>query len=1032
MSFVHLHTHTHYSVLDGFGTPDAFVKKAKELGMKAIGITEHGNIDSSTMVINACKEHGIQGVIGCEFYIAENCYDRSRNSVNRHMNIFIKNQIGWKNVLKMLSEANLNGFYYKPRIDPNVLLENLEGLIISSACMSSFLTMSWGEKLLLKLIDAIPDDIYLELMPHNIEGQEAWNQKILGLSKKYNLPLIATNDCHYPNQEHAILQEILLAVNSKTTWNDPKRWKMDSNNLFLCSEKEMRKFFFDYHSYIPKRVVAESMDRTEEIVEKCKNFTLEKQDIDLPIAPIVPKGMEEKEYFRELALKGFEQKRKNREFSFPLKMYLERMEEELDLLISKGFSRYFLIVIELLDWCRNNDMILGAGRGSVGGSLVAWLTNITKVDPLKYGLLFSRFQSPERVDCPDIDLDFPKDRRQEIIQHLKDIYGSDYVIQISNFLTVKVKGAIQDVARVFEVPKQIVDSFTKFLDEESSYVYTLDDFKNPEDRELYDFYQRYPDVINYALQLVGTIRGYGKHAAGVCISNHNLLDGTNCNLCKRKGSIVSNWGKDECEYMGLIKLDVLGVIALTRIKECVRLVEKNQKIQIHVDEIPMNDKKVLKMINDGDCSGIFQLGTYGLTKYCMELGISTFEDVYNATALFRPGTLRSGLAEEFKQRKHGKKFEYIHENVRNITEETYGILVYQEQVMLLAKQLAGFDWATCNKMRKVIGKSKGIEAFNVFQKDFIEGCEKTSKIAKQKAIDIWNSIVEFSKYSFNKCLDPDSLVKTKEKGIIRLRYVDVGMHVSTPNGWSKIVEIYWNGKKQLFSFETKTGKKLKCTRDHKILCSDGIKRKLSQVLNQGYSIVIDGPQKEDTIATCCLAGWEETMDIEIEDDLHCFYANEIAVSNSHSVEYSVISMWDAWLKYYYPLEFYASSLSCTEDEDKRVRLLQEAVEKGFSVQLPKVGISEALLWSNNGNSLIMPFSEIEGIGEVIANKIFESGKVKRRTFFQTTSAVNLPASVKNTLTIIHAYEPEYVLHAREAKELNKYFKYNLLEILFPA
>jgi len=899
--FCHLHCHTEYSTLDGFGSPEQWISRTVELGMSSIGITEHGNIDSSIKMSQVAKKNQVKFVCGCEFYICEDMRKKNPQVENRHICIFAQNKQGWQNILQMLSEANLYGYHYKPRIDLECLLRHLDGTIVSSACVASFLGTSWGREGLNRLLKNLKGRFYLEVMPHDLDSQRKWNQTVLEIAGEKNIPIIATNDCHYPRRQDAKLQDICLCVSSSANFNDEKRMKFDSERYYQCSQEEMLHWFRKYHKEIHPSDALKFMMNTQNLIDSCEPFELERIQPDLPIAPIVPieelkiKGKNEDDFFKSLIQKGLKEKKE--ELTLPLEVYRERIREELNVLIPKGFAKYFLIVIDIMKFCKESNIMTGPGRGSVGGCLIAWLTGITQVDPLKYDLLFSRFQDPERTDLPDIDCDYEMDRRDEVIQYIKSVYGEQNVSQITTFLTMQGKMALQDVCRVFGIERSEVNEVTKELDE--SFL-TEKTFLESESPIVDKFYRNHYSLVKSAIQIQGTIRGYGKHAAGICISNHNLTEGINGNLAKRQGVFVSNWDKDEGEFMGLMKLDVLGLTALSRIHLCLDMIKKETGQEIDLNKINLEDKKCLKMASRGDVVGVFQLGTPGLRKYCKEIGIDSFKDIYNATALFRPGTLNSGMAEEFKKRKHGEKWKYIHPKLEKFTSETEGIIVYQEQFMLMFKELAGFSWGKCNKVRKVIAKSQGEEALNEYKNDFLNGCLEFSQIPVEKSTQIWDSIVSFSKYAFNK---------------------------------------------------------------------------------------------------------------------------------SHSVEYSVISMWDLYLKSRYPGQFYSSCLSYLS-EDKRLEILSECVERGFEVILPKMSLSESKNWRCVEKKMIMPFSEIVGIGPEMASKIESCGKKKRKTFFGIKPNLSsVPDSAKKILSSIHFEEESWKPSYKEVGKIQKYFKYNLEKIL---
>lgn len=903
--FVHLHCHTEYSVLDGFGSVQAWCDALQANGMDTVAITEHGNVDSAIKMSQECRRRGIKLIAGVEMYVARDMRQKNPQADNRHICLYAQDRKGWANILKMLSLANVEGYHYKPRIDGQCLLEHLDGVVVGTACIASFAGTTWGLGLFRELAERIPDRLFCEVMPHAIDGQVAWNREVLRLARAYGLPAIATNDCHYPRREDAFYQDVCLCINSGTKYDDPRRLRFGADTFYCTTAREMLAMFNENHPWMGRDEVHECLANTRKLADMCEPLELDKVAVDLPLAPSVPEDVKsggreaEDAYFKSLIDSGL--KRKRGMLCRPLPEYRRRIREELAVLIPKGFTRYFLIVIDILKYCRDNGIAVGPGRGSVGGSLIAWLTGITQVDPLKYGLLFARFQDPERTDLPDIDCDFEMDRRDEVVNYIKASYGERNVAQITTFLTMKGRMALQDVARVFGIPREEVNAATKLLDDET--ILTQESFTESQEPELRGFYEKYRKYVDMALRLQGTVRGYGKHAAGVCISRHDLASGINGNLARRGGVLVSNWDKDEGEFMGLMKLDVLGLTALSRIRVCVEMVRENHGVGLDLEAIDLEDRKSLALIRKGDTVGVFQLGTRGLMQYCKDLGVSSFRDVYNATALFRPGTLHSGMAMEFVDRKRGKKWSYSHPCMEAFTKDTEGIIVYQEQFMMAFRDLAGFTWGECNKVRKVIAKSKGEEALNEYKARFLAGCRDRAGLDEGKASEIWATIVSFASYAFNL---------------------------------------------------------------------------------------------------------------------------------SHSVEYSVISMWDAWLKSHYRGEFYASSLSYL-DEDKRIQMLSEAMQCGYRVALPSFGASHAKLWIYDPEThlLRMPFAEIIGVGEKQAELIHGLSKKKmQRTFFgYRVDFSQLPASLRKILGDLHAFDGNWSPTRRDLKNLKPFFKYDLAEIL---
>lgn len=739
---INLHCHDEYSYLDGFGSPKKWIETLKSIKQNTIAITNHGNVDSMIKWSKEAKINNIKLIAGCEFYICEDSSIKNKESKTYHITLLAQNKQGWKNILKLLTHGNVIGFYHKPRIDPKILLNNIDGIIVGSACVGTVLTTNWGKELFSTLATQYPNQVYCEIMPHHFEKQYEVNKVVIEFAKKNNIPIVCTNDAHYPNKSDAELQEICLTINQKTTLKDSNRMKMEGS-FHLATNKYMIQEF-SKHDYIDEDDVLEAIDNTQLIADRCENFYVEPILPQLPLAPL--EGIEngEDELFIKLINEGFEKKKHL--FTQDEQVYRDRIKEELDVLIPKGFSRYFLIVIELLKWCSDNGLVNGAGRGSVGGCLCAWLTNITKTDPIRFELLFSRFQSPDRTDLPDIDFDVEKDKRELLINHIKNVYGRNRVCQISTLSCMQLKTAMLDTARVYGVDSKYVNGITKSIDNDID----IEEFKKEENKLLFDFYKKYSEIVEIAFKLKGTVRGQGTHAAGVCICSNDLYNGDNCNIVKRGEQYLANWDKDECESMGLMKLDVLGLSTLSRIHNCLDLIKENENITIDVDNIDVEDKDSLNLIAEGFSFGVFQFSSKGIIALSQAVKVDSFADVVAINALYRPGTLRSGMHNEYAERKHGKNYEIVHECLNDILLPTYGIVIYQEQAMLLFNKLAGFSWVECNKVRKVIAKSKGEEALNVYKDKFIDGCKETSNLEYNKSLEIWNTIVSFSEYSFNK------------------------------------------------------------------------------------------------------------------------------------------------------------------------------------------------------------------------------------------------------------------------------------------
>lgn len=737
--FCHLHVHTTNSLLDGLGTSDQYAKKAAELGFSHLAITDHGNVDGIIKFQKACEKYGISPVIGCELYIVGDVEDKQRKS--GHITVLVRNEKGMTNLFKLITFANLHGFYYKPRIDFKNLLSHCEGLVVLTGCANSFLHLEGGIDFFSKLVKTIPDDVFLEIMPHMLEDQVKHNQLCFDLSNKFNIPLVATNDCHYIEKEDSETHEVLLAIQTKAKMNQEDRFKFETSGFHLRTKEEMMAAFLTQGS-IQRSRLRSALDMAGKIAQKCCGYRVPKHEIGLPIVPgyeaVNPDVFILRLCQEKLSVLGLSN---NQE-------YLARLKEEHSLIVKKKFSPYFMIVWELINWCKKNGIATGPGRGSVGGSLVAYLMGITSIDPIQFNLIFARFIAESREDYPDIDCDIEDTKRHLVRRHLEDLYGTNNVTSISTFLSLKGRMAIRDVARVYDVPYKDVDDFAKAIgnDEvDNSVEYYAQN--TPEGRY---FASKYPHVVKHASKLEGQTRGTGKHAAGVILSLSNLSDGTKCNLSMRSKEIVCNWDMSDVEHVGLIKLDVLGLNMMTILNHARRLVKTNKDKEIDFDSIPLNDPKIFYEISKGNTAGAFQIGTRAMTDLVKEMGIENFNTLSDAVALVRPGPHDSGMTEEYIRRKRGKKWKKKNRLYEEITKDTQGIICYQEQVMEIIHKVAGLPYSTADKIRKIIGKKRDVREFAPFKRAFVQGCLKQKTLSEDEALDFWEALQAHAHYSFNK------------------------------------------------------------------------------------------------------------------------------------------------------------------------------------------------------------------------------------------------------------------------------------------
>lgn len=735
-NFAHLHVHSEYSLLDGYGKPSQYISKAKKMGFKYIAITDHGNIDGTIKWQKECQKQGIKSIIGSELYVVPDIDKKQKKEFRSHMVLLVKNKQGWNTLCSLLTKANLDGFYYKPRIDFKMLRNvDLSGLIVLTGCIGSFLKLERSERLLSYIKKKT--DIYFEVMPHDISLQKDFYQEFEYL----DLPLVATNDCHYIEFEQDEVQDILLAIQRKAKWDDPNRWKFEFRGLHLKSADEMISGF-NKQGVLTKHQINNAMNNTIKIAEECCNFNIEKRDISLPDPP----GFDHDENFDQALndLCKMNVKTWN-------KKWHSRFEKEFQLIKKKGFAKYFLIVYDLINWCKRNHIMTGPGRGSVGGSLIAYLLGITKINPLDYNLSFSRFISEDRIDYPDIDIDFEDTKREEVRKYLIDTYGENNVCGISNFQTLKSRGVIRDVARVFNLPSRIVDEFAKSIPYLGD-VSLEDSFKTSLGK---NFKKKYPKPSFMALSLENQIRGVGQHAAGIIVSKEDLTKSGQGNLCVRNKNIVSNWDMADSEYIGLMKLDILGLRTLSILNECKHILEDKSAMEGYeepflFEDIPLDDNKVYEELSDGNTIGVFQLSARFSTEVLKKSGVKCLNDIAIVLALARPGPSHSGMTEDYIDRKKTKRWKKKNAIYEEVTKETFGLLIFQEQVIQVISKVAGLPEVTADKIRKIIGKKRDPKEFKQYEDKFIQGCFEQETLTPSEAKEFWSGLQEWASYGFNK------------------------------------------------------------------------------------------------------------------------------------------------------------------------------------------------------------------------------------------------------------------------------------------
>ncbi len=751
--FVHLHLHSQYSILDGAIKVKELVNKAKELGMPAVAVTDHGNMFASYELYQACKKAGIKPIIGQEFYIAKGSrFDKKKGNEGEkgsyHLILLAKNEVGLKNLMKLSSIGFLEGFYYKPRIDKEVLAEYSEGLIALSACIQGEVPLLYlqgkeeeARKAAKWYKELFGDDYYLEVQYHGLKDQEKANRFLVKLSKELDIDLVATNDAHYLDRDDWEAHDVLLCLQTGKKLADEKRMRFPTKEFYFKDAAEMLNVFKEIpHAVFNTLKVAEKIEEVLPPFES-KGYLLPKYQ--------VPEGYTYDSFLRELAENGLERRFKEQGIvdGEVQQKYRERLNHELKIISSMGFPGYFLIVWDFINWAKKNGIPVGPGRGSAAGSLVAYAIGITDIDPIRFNLLFERFLNPERVTMPDIDVDICQEGRDEVINYVRRKYGEDKVCQIITFGTMKTKMVVRDVGRVLGMSPKEVDRFAKLIPSDAKSVEEAIE-KAPEIKEMVESDETIKKLVKIAGKLQGLARQTGVHAAGVVIAPETLTD--YIPLAKSKdGDVTTQYDMGQVEALGLLKMDFLGLKTLTIIDRTIKLIEKRHGVKIEPAKLPLDDEKTFKLLQEGNTIGVFQLESRGMRNLMKRLKPSIFEDIIALVALYRPGPLNSGMAESFIRRKHGEEeVDYIFPELEPILKETYGLFIYQEQIMQIANVLAGYSLGEADLLRRAMGKKKKEimeEQRSIFVTRAVERGYPRDKIEK-----LFDDIAKFAEYGFNK------------------------------------------------------------------------------------------------------------------------------------------------------------------------------------------------------------------------------------------------------------------------------------------
>ena len=767
--FVHLHNHTFHSVLDGLTKIHDLVDKVKELGMEAAAVTDHGTMSGILDYYKTAKKAGIKPIIGIETYVATRSrFDRDpgKDKQRFHLTVLAMNNTGFHNLMKLSTRANLEGMYYKPRIDHDLLEELNEGLIVLSGCASGEIGVALKEDDYDRARDIakwyksiLGDRYYLELQDHghpksntHWDVQEKINEGLIKLSKELDIEMVVTCDGHYLTHEYQDAHEILLCVGTGSYLSDEKRMSLKDFELHLTDPRDI----IDHWG----EEFPEVIRNTKKIADRC-DVEIELGRILIPKYPL-PDGENEHSYLLRLTYQGLLQRYNGASKEEAEKLdpdeiipklsdeVRERAKMELGVMGNMGYEGYFLIVQDFINWGKSQGIVFGPGRGSAAGSIVAYALNITDLDPLKYGLLFERFLNPDRISMPDIDVDIQDTRRDEVIEYCAKKYGEDHVSNIATFGKMFGRMAVRDVARVLEVPYAESDRLAKLVPPPNQGRHIPLSVSIKEDADLRNEYKNNPtakEVLDYAIQLEGTIRSHGVHACGVVIAPDTLANYIPLEMAQ-KGVVATQFPMGEVEELGLLKMDFLGLSNLTIINNAMRIIRKAYKKEINLSELPLDDKKTYELFKRGDTTGVFQLESAGMKRYLRGLKPTTFEDIIAMVALYRPGPMQ--FIDSFIRRKHGEEeITYLHSGMKNSLKNTYGILVYQEQFMQISKEWCGFTGGQADTLRKAVGKKK-IDLMKKVKPEFVEGAVKVGGATKEIAETFWTQLEEFANYCFNK------------------------------------------------------------------------------------------------------------------------------------------------------------------------------------------------------------------------------------------------------------------------------------------